>query len=130
MFAVGGYPIEIVELPGYQRDVEHVFSETERESLVAFLAANPSYGKVIPACGGVRKLRWRANGSGKRGGARVIYYFRDLNMPLYLLATYTKGEKADLTALERKQIIKLVNLLVEKHRAQWQNIIALQANTA
>ncbi|WP_425907170.1 type II toxin-antitoxin system RelE/ParE family toxin [Nitrobacter sp. TKz-YC02] len=61
----------------------------------------------------MRKLRWRAKGQGKRGGARVIYYFRDLNVPVYLLAVYAKGEKLNLTEGEKQEMSKMVDLIVE-----------------
>ena len=40
------------------------------------LALHPGAGDLIPGSGGVRKLRWKADGKGKRGGVRVIYYWR------------------------------------------------------
>ena len=52
-----------------------MMSDSEREELVVFLGANPAAGEIIPETGGVRKLRWALAGRGKRGGARVIYYF-------------------------------------------------------
>jgi hypothetical protein len=59
---------------------------------------------VIKGTGGVRKLRWAASGRGKRGGGRVIYYFHDTEMPLYLFKFYAKALKSDLTARENKQL--------------------------
>jgi hypothetical protein len=38
---------------------------------------------------------------------------RDANMPLYLLAVYTKGEKIDLTHAEKKAMRGMVVALVE-----------------
>jgi hypothetical protein len=75
-------------------------------------------GDVIPGTGGIRKLRWRARGSGKRGGARVIYYFRDLNMPVFLLAVYAKGEKMNLTMHERELMQRVVATLVREQAAR------------
>lgn len=43
----------------------------------AALMQSPKSGDVIRGGGGLRKLRWLAQGRGKRGGARVIYYFQD-----------------------------------------------------
>ncbi len=63
-------------------------------SVVDFIALHPSAGDLIPDSGGLRKLRWARDGKGKRGGVRVFYYFRDLNMALFLLAIYGKGEKS------------------------------------
>ena len=56
----------------------------------------------MPDTGGVRKLRWGIRNLGKRVGVRIIYYFHDLNMPLYLLAIYAKGEKVNLNMQERR----------------------------
>jgi len=38
------------------------------------LIKDPEAGDLISGSGGVRKLRWRVIGRGKRGGIRVIYY--------------------------------------------------------
>lgn len=50
----------------------------------------------------MRKLRWAASGRGKRGGARVIYYYHSLEIPLLLIAIFTKNQKSDLDAKELK----------------------------
>ena len=47
--------------------------------------------------GGVRKVRWAAKGRGKRGGARIIYYFQNESLPLLLLNVFAKSQKIDLT---------------------------------
>ena len=58
-------------------------------------------------------VKWaNANLAGKQGGARVIYYFRDLNVPVYLLAVYAKGEKLNLTAGEKKAMSQMVDQIV------------------
>lgn len=125
MFRANDYNITIVELKSFQVDADRIFSEEERDSLADFISASPQTGTIISGTGGIRKLRWNAKGSGKRGGARVIYYFRDLNMPVFMLAVYAKGEKVNLTAREREQMHKLVDHLVNQYRARWQNIYKL-----
>jgi hypothetical protein len=112
MFNASSYYISIAEMQGFIDDATSIFTQDEYESLIVFLANYPDAGDVIPGTGGVRKVRWPALGQGKRGGARVIYYFRDLNMPVYLLAAYAKGEKIDLTAAEKKAMRKMVDLIV------------------
>jgi hypothetical protein len=46
---------------------------------------------VIPRSGGLRKLRWRAPGRGKRGGYRVIYLPRMDNEEMWMLTMYPKN---------------------------------------
>jgi hypothetical protein len=118
MFGATNYGITIVELLSFQNDADRIFSDQEREDLSDFISANPVFGDVIPGTGGIRKLRWRARGNGKRGGARVIYYFRDLNMPVFLLAVYAKGEKMNLTMQERDLMQRLVATLVQEQASR------------
>src|ERR1700738_736944 len=49
----------------------------ERFEFVDFIARNPEAGDLVPASGGVRKVRWGRQGSGKRGGVRIIYFCHD-----------------------------------------------------
>ena len=63
--------------------------------------------------GGIRKLRWSRGSRGKSGGVRVIYYYHDERMPLYLLTVFGKNEQANLSKAERNQLAKLVDLLVQ-----------------
>lgn len=103
----------ICEVSAFASEARQVFTEDEHERLIIYLAFYPDSGDVMTETGGLRKLRWPARGQGKRGGARVVYYFRDANMPLYLLAVYTKGEKIDLTHAEKKAMRGMVVALVE-----------------
>ncbi len=102
----------VVETGRFLKDAGELMQETERAELIAFIAANPDSGDLIPETGGVRKLRWALPGRGKRGGARVIYYFHSERLPVFMLAAYSKNEKANLTKAERNSIAKLVPLLV------------------
>ena len=47
------------------------------------------------------------------GGVRVIYYFHDEAMPLYLLTLFAKGDQANLSKSERNDLAGLVKLLVQ-----------------
>jgi hypothetical protein len=62
--------------------------------------------------GGVRKLRWGRGGQGKSGGVRIIYYFHDELMPLYLPTLFAKSDQANLAKAERNDLASLVQLLV------------------
>ena len=45
---------------------------------------------------------------GKRGGYRVIYYFHDDRVPLFLMTAYAKSVQEDLTPAEKRSLMKLV----------------------
>ena len=94
------------------RLAEKLLSVEERQDLINYLAEHPKSGDIMEGTGGVRKLRWRRGGQGKSGGVRVIYYFHDDLMPLYLLTLFAKGDKANLTKAERNELADLINALV------------------
>jgi hypothetical protein len=106
----------VVETPGFLRDAAAALTEEERTELVSYLAENPEAGDLIPETGGARKLRWRAQGRGKRGGTQAIYYYHDDSLPLFLISVFAKNEKANLTQAERNKIKKLLPRLVEGYR--------------
>lgn len=68
-----------------------------------FLMERPDAGDVIPNSGGCRKLRWAAKGHGKRGGARVIYYWITADRIL-LLDFYAKNESENLSQAQLKEL--------------------------
>ena len=81
----------------FRRQAEKIWSEAELAVLIDHLGTNPQDGDVIPGTGGIRKLRWGKAGAGKRGGVRVIYFYHNADMPLYLLLAYAKAQATDLT---------------------------------
>ena len=103
----------IAELPTYMRLAEKLLSVEERQDLINYLAEHPKSGDIMEGTGGVRKLRWRRGGQGKSGGVRVVYYFHDDLMPLYLLTLFAKGDKVNLTKGERNELADLVEALVD-----------------
>ena len=103
----------VVETGRFLKDADRLIPEPSRARLVEFIAGNPEAGDVIPETSGVRKLRWPLPGGGKRGGARVIYFFHNENLPVFLLALYGKNEKANLTRAERNAMAKLVPALID-----------------
>ena len=102
----------IAELPEFIRTADKLLSETERQDVIRYLAEHPKAGDLMEGTGGVRKLRWRRGGQGKSGGVRVIYYFHDELMPLYLLTLFAKGDQSNLSKAARNDLAGLVDLLV------------------
>jgi hypothetical protein len=63
-----------IEAPTFERIRERYFDDDQYRLLQATLTAEPESGDLIRGSGGIRKVRWAAQGTGKRGGLRVIYY--------------------------------------------------------
>jgi len=101
----------VAETPTFSRQIDKLFSEDEKRELIDYLAENPLAGDEIPGTGGVRKVRFAASGRGKRGGARVIYYYLDETMPIYALLAYAKNAKDDMTPDEKRAVSALVVVL-------------------
>jgi hypothetical protein len=100
----------IIETSSFTRRVTQLLSDDEYRELQATLVNRPKAGPVIPRSGGLRKLRWRASGRGKRGGARVIYYWATKQDHILMLFIYAKNESDDLTSDQ----IKVLRNIVEK----------------
>lgn len=108
-------PVSVVDTPQYAARVRKLMDDDAEADMVDFLARNPLAGAVIPGTGGVRKLRWRLEGRGKRGGARVIYYYHNDDIPLFLLTVYAKNEKENLSVTERNAYRRIIPQLVESY---------------
>ncbi len=101
----------VAETPTFTRQSEKLFNADEKRELIDYLAENPLAGDEIPGTGGVRKVRFAASGRGKRGGARIIYYYLDDDMPVYALLAYAKNAKTDMTADDKKAVRLLTKAL-------------------
>lgn len=98
----------IIETSVFTRRVTALLSDDEYRELQATLVERPKAGPVIPGSGGIRKLRWSASGRGKRGGARVIYYWATEQEHLLMLFIYAKNESDDLTHDQIKTLRHIV----------------------
>ena len=102
----------ITELPEYIKRADSLLSESERKAVIDYLSEHPKAGDVMEGTGGIRKLRWSRGNTGKSGGVRVIYYYHDERIPLYLLTMFGKSERANLSKTDRNSLAKLVGILV------------------
>lgn len=109
--------ITVAETGEFIQKAKKLLADEERQALVSHLSAHPTDGTVMEGTSGIRKLRWARQGTGKSGGARVIYFYYNEGMPLYALTIYGKGEKDNLSKAERNELAKLVDLLV----SYWRN---------
>ena len=84
--------------------------DDQYRELQSALIIDPEIGELIKESGGLRKVRWKLPGGGKRGGARIIYYWAVSDDQIYMLYGYAKNDQADLT----KDQLKILKQIVEK----------------
>jgi len=105
----------IAETEQFKKRVKAIgVTEVEVESIISKLAEDPGIGTSLG--GGLYKARVARTGGGKSGGYRVIYFYRLKDMPLFLLTLFAKNEKANISAKEKQNLIKLGDILVENYR--------------
>ena len=108
--------LTVVETPSFLRDAKKLLDDEEREALVHYLASSPNAGVLIQGTGGIRKIRWMREDSGKSGAYRIIYFFHSLEIPLFILNIFAKNEKANISQAERNELKQLAGLLLEQYR--------------
>lgn len=87
-----------IETKLFTKLVQEYLSDDDYVELQDALIRQPEAGDVIPGSGGVRKLRWKGSGRGKRGGLRVIYYLRSRHGQIWMLTMYAKNVAENIPA--------------------------------
>jgi len=100
--------VVIVETRVFTARIADLLSHEDYRLLQLDLVRAPEAGRVIPGTGGLRKLRWGASGRGKRGGARVVYFWHPKSQCVLMLFAYSKNERSDLTPGQRRALRKVV----------------------
>lgn len=106
----------VVETPEFIGTARRLLADSERTAVINFLARNPTAGDVMASTGGARKLRWAARGKGKSGGVRVITYYAGPDVPVFLMAIFGKGEKANLSKAERNDLRAVLARIAAEYR--------------
>jgi hypothetical protein len=100
--------VVFLETPVFTRQIRELVGDDQYRQLQETLVARPDAGDVIPRSGGLRKIRIAASGRGKRGGARVIYYWIVAKDQIYMLLAYAKNAQDDLSEDQLKTLRALV----------------------
>ena len=87
----------IIETSIFTKKISTLLSDEDYRALQNVLAEMPGSGDIIQGSGGIRKIRWGLSGRGKRGGARVVYYWATNHDQIYMLYAYAKNEQDGLT---------------------------------
>ena len=81
-----------------------------RAEFASFIALDPEAGSVIRGSGGVRKVRWAREGTGKSGGVRIVYLTRNEAGEVYLLTMYAKSESENISLNTLKEIRRALEI--------------------
>ena len=102
--------LTVVESPIFQKLWPRYWDEDERAEFASFIALNPEAGAVIRGSGGVRKVRWVRDGTGKSGGVRIVYLARNEAGEVYLLTLYAKSESGNISLNTLKEIRRALEI--------------------
>jgi hypothetical protein len=89
---------EFIESTTFDRWRAYYLDDDEYSELQQFMMQNPEAGAIVRGSGGVRKLRWRREGAGKRGGLRVIYFVHYQPAQFWMLTLYAKAKQENAPA--------------------------------
>ena len=95
-----------IESSSFERTRPLYLDDDEFSELQQFMMQNPEVGQVVPGSGGVRKLRWRRRGMGKRGGLRIIHFVRYEPNEFWMLALYAKAKQDNVPAQVLRQLLE------------------------
>lgn len=105
----------VVETPEFIRRAKAIgMTEADRADVVDTLAANPEAG--VSLGGGLRKVRIARKGGGKSGGFRVLHFYREEGLPLFLLTAFAKNDRTNITPKEQVELVALCDLIAKAYR--------------
>jgi hypothetical protein len=105
------FAVQFVETPLFTAQILALATDDEYQALQEQLVKQPDAGDLVRGGGGIRKIRMARPGSGKRGGARVIYFWQKHRAMIYMLVAYAKPAKVDLSPAEVATLRDLIKAL-------------------
>ena len=96
----------------FTTQITKLISDESYTEFQKVLIADPESGDLIRGSQGLRKIRWRIEGSGKSGGIRIIYYLVS-GEGIFLLFAYPKSKQENITDDQAR----ILRSLVDKHLA-------------
>ena len=100
--------MELIETSIFTRQITALLSDEDYGKFQSRIAENPGLGALIKGGGGIRKIRVAVDSRGKRGGARIIYYWAVRKNLILLLYAYAKNVSDDLTPSQLARLAKVV----------------------
>lgn len=85
-----------VESPLFSKQIYDYLEDEEYADFQQYLVADPNAGDLVRGSGGVRKVRWARQGTGKSGGVRIIYFTRTHRGEIWLITIYSKSARDNI----------------------------------
>jgi hypothetical protein len=98
-----------IETPIFTKRIKAILNDDEYRRLQNSLAINPKQGVLLKNSGGIRKVRWRSENTGKSGGVRVLYYYAEGLKQLRMLFVFSKNEQDNLSDEQLSQLREIVD---------------------
>lgn len=102
------YVMLFIETSACTRLLSSYLTDEEYRGLQRYLLQKPDAGDLIKGSSGVRNVRWAPTGSGKSGGIRAIYYWKNSDHEIWMLTLYGKSERASIPGHMLKQIAEAI----------------------
>ncbi|WP_204113480.1 hypothetical protein [Shimia biformata] len=112
-FQATEYPITVAEVPQASEMLDELLGDEQRDELVDCLAFQPDIGEPLGDCSRVRTNVFAFDTVGGKSEVTVVYFFHDLNMPLYILAVYEGEKEFSPDSLEEETMNRLAAELVQ-----------------
>lgn len=107
----------VVEMKTFEADAKRLFSNDQIDEIVNTLAVNPEKGAIISGTGGFRKWRFaNIKGKGKSGGSRIVHYYADGNLPVFLMMAFAKEERDNLSDAQKNDLRKIAAGIKKEYR--------------
>ena len=100
--------MELIETSTFTKQITALLGDEDYGEFQSRLARNPQLGALVKGGGGIRKIRVAVGSRGKRGGARIIYYWAVRRQLILLLYAYPKNVTVDLTLKQVSQLARVV----------------------
>ncbi len=108
--------VSVAESKMFQDFAKKHLNEADTTRLINYLSRNPESGDLIQGTGGLRKIRWARKNEGKRGGYRIVYYYYNESIPLYLLSGFAKNEMENISDTAKAVLANLAEEHVKNYR--------------
>lgn len=107
----------VIQTPTFLADAKAAgVMDDELSAIAVTIAADPQAGDVISGTGGARKVRIGGKGKGKSGGYRIITFYAAEDVPVFLLALVSKGQRADISQADRNALRTILGTLADAYR--------------